>query len=37
MYNFKKENGKYIVSINGAKWVFNTYEEAWRFYSFSRV
>jgi hypothetical protein len=30
-------NGKYIVTVNGAKWVFDTHEDAWRFYFFSRV
>lgn len=37
MYNFKKENGKFIVIVNGYKAVFDRREDAWNYYLFRRT
>lgn len=31
MFNFKKENGKYIVTVNGNKCIFDSYEDAFNY------
>ena len=37
MFNFKKENGKFIVTINGFKAVFDREEDAFNYFLFRKT
>ena len=37
MFTLKRQNGKYIVTVNGAKAVFDLYEDACNYYLFRRT
>ena len=37
MFNFKRENGKWVVTVNGFKAVFDWYEDAINYFLYRRA
>lgn len=37
MFTFKRENGKYVVTVNGSKAVFDIQEDAFNYYLFRKT